>query len=312
MAISPVINIHGPIVSSGDLDVSVAMFRAFGLEEVGTIDRDRTETRLLWDIEGHASREITMATPGTPFGVRLVRFDPSSAAQIRFPDRGSDSDALKVMDFYAPDLEAAIKAVADAGFHFKDEIAEYDTADGRHREAHLWGPDGVVCALVSGDPEFYAGYATVCDRLISEPQSISGPVQDQEPTLSFLKDIFGLETINRYGLDDESFQALVGTSSTMKLRAWNVGVRNTEPYFGVINYGMAPGSQTSLTPVARPPSRGLLGATMRVGDVEGIADRAGVKVVAAEVPGFGAVRLATVPGPNGCWFQALELGGTSA
>lgn len=301
-----VIDIHGPIISSGNIDAHLALFGAFGMVETGRCTRTVVETGAVWGTEEQASVEVTLATPGTAFGLRLVAFDPGSDVQIRHPERGSDAEALKVIDFYAPDLTAARARIEAAGFQFKDEVADYETPEGRFQEAHLWGPDGVVCALISGDPAHFENFATVHDRVVSEPQSISGPVQDPEATLAFLKDVFGLEVIHRYGLADESFQALVGTDAPLQLRAWNVGVRTTEPYFGIINYGMAAGSQASLIEVARPPARGLLGATIRVRDVAEVARKAGVSAVDIDIPGFGNVRSATFQGPNGAWFQAVE------
>ena len=64
---------------------------AFGLREIGRIDRSIAQTAAIWGTTGQASREITMNTPGTPFGVRLVGFDPGSDVEIRQPSRGSDS-----------------------------------------------------------------------------------------------------------------------------------------------------------------------------------------------------------------------------
>ncbi|MET0365089.1 MAG: VOC family protein [Sphingobium sp.] len=301
-----VVNIHGPIISSSDLDAHLRLFRAFGMEETGHCDRSEAETAAIWGTTGQSSREVTLATPGTDFGVRLVAFDPGSDVQIRDPSRGSDTEALKVIDFYAPDLAAARARVEAAGFVFKEEVADYETPEGRFQEAHLWGPDGVVCALITGAPAFYEDFATVRDQLVSEPQSISGPVQDQAATLAFLEEVLGLEVVHRYGVDDESFQALVGTSEAMLLRAWNVGLNTVEPYFGIIHYGMAPGKQTSVLDVARPPSRGLLGATVRVHDAAAVARRAGATHVETDIPGFGSVRVATFAGPNGAWFQAVE------
>lgn len=302
-----VVNIHGPIISSSDLDRHVALFRALGMEEVGRSSRSVDETTAIWGTTGQALREITLETPGFPFGVRLLGFDPGSDVQIRQPSRGSDSDALKVIDFYAPDLDVARDRIEAAGFPFKPEVAEYETAEGRFREMHLWGPDGVVCALISGDPAFYESFATVRDHIVSEPQSISGPVQDHGATLQFFDTVFGLKVIHRYGLDDDSFRELVGTDNAIKLRAWNVGIKTTEPYFGIIDYGMAAGSQTSLIDVAVPPARGLLGATLRVRDAKAIADRVGTQPVSTYMPGFGDVLVTTCAAPNGGWYQAVQI-----
>lgn len=298
--------IHGPIISSSDLDAHAALFAAFGLVEVARCDRTATETQAIWGIDGQSSVEITLGTPGTEFGLRLIRFDPGSTEQIRSPSRGSDCDALKVIDFYAPDLTAAKVAIEQAGFSFKPEIATYETPEGMYQEAHLWGPDGVVCALISGDRALFDDMATVRDRLVSEPQSISGPVQDQDATLAFLDQVLGLGVIHQYGLEDPSFDAMVGSAAQLRLRAWNVGTRKDQPYLGVINYGLAPASQHSLFTASTPPNRGLLGVTVVVQNASSVATAAKVGTVRTSLPGFGDVLMATMQGPNGAWYQAIE------
>lgn len=302
--------IHGPVISSGDLDAHVRMFSAFGLEEVGRVSRGAAETAALWGVADRRCEEVTMQTPGVRFGVRLVAFDPPSDVIVRNPERGRDTEALKVIDFYTPDLEQAIAHVEAAGFKFKPEIAEYDTPRGRFREAHLWGPDGVVCALLHTDPEHFRG-ATLIDRCISEPQSISGPVREPEPTLAFLRDVLGLEVLSTYGIaQDASFQALTGAASLGNLRAWNVGLKAAEPYFGVIDYGLTDGSQQSLLRTAGLPSRGLVGATLIVRGINAIykaaASHGVCPPVRADVPGFGSVSSALLLGPNGCSFALIE------
>ncbi|WP_419814488.1 hypothetical protein [Glacieibacterium sp.] len=298
--------VHGPIVSTSDIDAHLALFAAFGLREVARCERSVEETAAIWGVDRQSSIEVTLETPGTTFGIRLVRFDPGSTAQIRDPSRGTDSEALKVIDFYAPDLAAARASIEAAGFAFKPDVADYVTPEGRYQEAHLWGPDGVVCALISGDAALFDDLATIRDRLVSEPQSISGPVQDAAATLAFFKDVLKLDVVHRYGLDDPSFDALMGAPARVKLRAWNVGLNKREPYFGVIDYGLPLGSQVSIKASARPPARGLLGATLIVRDAATVAAEAGVGVVTLDVPGFGPARVATVQGPNGAWFQAIQ------
>lgn len=304
---STVLSIHGPIISSSDLDDHLALFAAFGLRETARCERTAEETRAIWGTEGQTSREVTLETPGTAFGVRLLRFDPGSSTQIRSPACGSDSEALKVIDFYAPDLPAALASIEAAGFDFKPDIANYDTPEGRIQEAHLWGPDDAVCALISGDPVLFGDLATIRDRLVSEPQSISRPVRDAPGTLTFFEKVFGLGVIHRYGLADPIFDTLVGSAAKMSLRAWNVGVAKHEPYFGNIDYELPPGSQTSVIAMARPPARGLLGATVQVRDANAVAARAGVTTVATTIPGFGSATVATPQGPNGAWFQAVQI-----
>lgn len=298
--------IHGPIVSSGNIAAHLDLFAAFGLIEIGRCSRSAQATRAIWGVDGQSSVEVTLQTPGTDFGLRLIAFEPGGAGQIRDPARGTDCDALKVIDFYAPDLEAARLSIEKAGFPFKPEIADYDTPEGRYQEAHLWGPDGVVCALISGDPALFTDLATVRDRLVSEPQSISGPVQDADATLAFMARVLGLEVIHRYGLEDASFDAMVGSADSMRLRAWNVGTRKTEPYFGIIDYGLPKGAQTSLFEASRAPQRGLLGATLWVRDAGVVGATAGVEPVRMAVPGLGETLCVTVQAPNGAWYQALQ------
>jgi catechol 2,3-dioxygenase-like lactoylglutathione lyase family enzyme len=302
--------IQGPIVSSSDVDAHLALFAAFGLGEADRVRRTEAEVRAIWGIEGQSCEEVALVALGVPFGLRLVCFSPGSDIVIRSEERGSDSEALKVIDFYAPDLPAARQAIEDAGFVFRDAVAEYDTPEGRFQEAHLWGPDGVVCALVSGDPEFFKRFATIRDRLVSEPQSISGPVRDPEATLAFFRRVFGLTPIHTYGVADDSFQELVGAGSALNLRAWNVGTDTREPYFGIIDYGLPPGEQASLAEVSRPPARGLIGATLIVRDINAVAEIArefgGAQPFEAVIPGIGPAHIVTVPAPNGGWYQALQ------
>ena len=302
--------IHGPIISSSDLDAHLALFAAFGLRAVARTQRSEAEVRAIWGISGQSCEEVALETPGSRFGLRLVRFSPGSDVVIRSEARGSDSEALKVIDFYAPDLAAARRAIEESGFVFRHAVAEYDTPEGRFQEAHLWGPDGVVCALVAGDPEFFERFATVRDRLVSEPQSISGPVRHPEATIEFFRRVFGLAPIHTYGVADDSFQALVGVGSTLNVRAWNVGTDTCEPYFGIIDYGLPPGRQESLADVSRPPARGLIGATLVVRDIGAVAEAArefgGTGPVEAIIPGIGPAHIVTVPAPNGGWYQALQ------
>ncbi len=307
---APVDHIHGPIISSGDLGAHLALFAAFGMVEVARLSRSAESTRAIWGAANQTCEEVTLATPGSRFGARLVRFDPGSDQVIRDEHRGYDSEAFKVIDFYAPDIESARRHIESAGFHFKDAIADYDTPEGRFQEAHVWGPDGVVCALISGDPAFFRNFVSVRDRLTSEPQSISGPVRDASETLEFLDAVFGLKTIHTYGVHDDSFQALVGSAAPIRLRAWNVGVRTSEPYFGIIDYGLPAGIQASLAGRSRPPARGLLGATLEVSNIDDIA-RAGRAYthygpVEDEIPGLGVAKILTLQGPNGGWFQAIQ------
>ncbi|MFO0333726.1 MAG: VOC family protein [Pseudomonadota bacterium] len=299
--------VHGPLVSSSDLDAHLSLFAAFGLVEIARRDHDERDCATLWGAPGHTATEVALATPGTRYGARLVRFHPGSDVVVRDRNRGYDADAPKVIDFYAPDFAAARAAVERAGFALKEPLAEYDLPEGHFVEGHVWGPDEVVCALLGGPAEFFAGFATVTDRTFSEPQSLSGPVSRLEPAVAFFEQAFGLRVVYRYGIDDDSFRRLVGSRKPQfSLRSVNVGLDAREPYFGLVHYGMPEGSYASLLGRARPPHRGTLGATIVVDDVDAVAARvpaAGGAVLAAptdaELAAFGPARCALLAAPNG-------------
>ena len=305
--------VHGPVVSSSDLDAHLRLFAAFGLVEHARREHDVRECAALWGTTGLAATEIALATPGTRYGARLLRFHPTSDVVVRDRHRGYDADAPKVIDFYAPDFAAARAAVERAGFVLKEPLAEYDLPEGRFVEGHVWGPDEVVCALLGGPAEFFADFATVTDRTFSEPQSLSGSVSRLEPAVAFFEQALGLRVVYRYGIDDDSFRELVGSGGPQfRLRAVNVGLDTREPYFGLIHYGMPDGSYASLAGRARPPHRGTLGATIVVDDVDAVSARvaaAGGAVLAApceaELAAFGGARCALVAAPNGGCYQLV-------
>lgn len=311
------IRVHGPIVSSGDPDAHLRLFATFGMRERARREYDAASATRLWGTSGLRATEIVLETPGTPFGARIVAFDPPSGTVIRDRARGSDADAPKVIDFYAPDFDAARAAVERDGWHVKEPIAAYEMPEGRFREAHVWGPDEVVCALLDGPPEFFARFATLTDGTFSEPQSLSGPVSELEPAQRFFEQVFDLRVVYRYGIDDESFGALVGGAQPrIRLRSVNVGLDTREPYFGIVHYGLPPGEQPSIAGRARPPHRGTLGATILVRDAaeaERRARAAGAAVLAplspAELPGLGHVRSVLLHAPNGGCYAAVEVAG---
>jgi catechol 2,3-dioxygenase-like lactoylglutathione lyase family enzyme len=303
----PVTRVHGPIVSCADLSVTRRLFEdVFGLAEVGRQDLTEPEVKALWGVEGRRATTVVLDTPGTPFGVRLVQFDPLSDVVIRNRSTGFDADALKVIDFYAPDFDAAEAYLKARGFALKHERAVYDLPEGRFIEGHLWGPDEVVCALVSGPKAFFSGFATVKDRTFSEVQSISSPVSDPERVIQFYKDVLGLEIVYEYFIDAESFSKLVGTPHKLQLRARNIGVKRTEPYFGIIHYGLPEDAYTSLRDRSVLPNRGLAGATVMADGLDVIAEKAGdfgavilAPLARVSLAPYGRVRSLTLRAPHG-------------
>lgn len=306
--------LHGPIVSSGDLDAHARLFAAVGMVETVRRHLDADECSRQWGTHGTTATELAMATPGTPYGVRLVRFEPTSAVLVRDRQRGYDADAPKVIDFYLPDFAAGRAAVERAGWRLKEPIAEYDLPEGHFVEGHVWGPDEVVLGLISGPADFFRDFATITDRTFSEPQSLSGAVSRLEPSVEFFERAFGFGVVYRYGIDDDGFRELVGSATTrFRLRAINVGPSTREPYVGLIHYGMPDGSYASLHGRAKPPHRGTLGATVIVRDVAAVTTRAasaGAEVLAAPAPAataaFGTAICALVLAPNGGCYQLVE------
>lgn len=306
--------IHGPIISCADLVAQRALFEGvFGLKPVAEQSLDKAQVKATWGLEGHGARTVLLETPGTHFGVRLVQFDPISSIVIRNSASGFDCNALKVIDFVAPDFAAAHEHVKSRGFKLKHDISVYDLPEGRFTEGHLWGPDEVVTALISGPLEFFKGFATVTNRLFSEPQSISSPVEDQPKVVDFYEKALGLPVVYEYFIDDPSFSKLVGTPHKLQLRAKNIGVKRTEPYFGIIHYGLPKGAYNSLRERAVFPNRGLVGATLFVDHLEDHAREArafGCEILSpitqVSLSPYGKVQSLALRAPHGVIHHLIE------
>lgn len=308
--------LHGPLVSTSDLDAHARLFAAVGMIELARRPLDADECSRQWGTHAATATELAMATPGTPYGARIVQFEPASPVVVRDPERGYDADAPKVIDFYLPDFAAGRAALERAGWRMKEPIAEYDLPEGHFVEGHVWGPDEVVFGLIGGPADFFRNFATITDRTFSEPQSLSGPVSRLEPVVEFFERALGFGVVYRYGIDDDGFRELVGSSKApFRLRAINVGPSTREPYVGLVHYGMPDGSYASLHGRAKPPHRGTLGATVVVRDVVASVARAaaaGAEVLApparTRTAAFGAATCALLLAPNGGCYQLVEPG----
>lgn len=285
----------------------------YGLKKVAEQEFDEAATKTLWGVEGRRSRTVLLETPGTLFGIRLIRFDPVSPIVIRDQSTGFDCDALKVIDFYAPDIAAAEAAIKRAGFKLKDEVATYELAGGKFFEGHLWGPDQVVTALIGGPKSFMSDFVSVTDRAFSEVMSVSSPVEDPAKVLAFYDQVLGLWVIHEYVIDDASFGKLVGTSHKMSLRAKNVGLSRSQPYFGIIHYGLPKGAYRSLKDRSVFPNRGIVAGTLFVTDVVKHAEAArafGCDIVAplasVTLKPYGRVQTVAIRGPHGVIHQLIE------
>ncbi len=307
--------ICGPIVSTSDLDAQTALYSdCFGLQANDVFSLTTPECGSLFGLADRSIKSRWLAVPGTSFGVRLWAFDPPAGETVRDPMRGTDRDAPKVVDFYAPDFDQAVNHLANMGHNVKSSIAEYSISDGTMREAHLWGPDNVVSAVISGPETFFNQFATVRDRIFSEPQSISSPVSDLGQALRFYKEVFGLSTVYEYSFEHSSFDALVGTDTPLQLNAANVGTSTREPYLGLIDYGGDLPGSVSLKGKAQPPARGLVGVELMVEDIDDVIKRVnhfeGATILGRaafdDFPPHGKTRTLLVEAPHGVLHHVIE------
>ncbi|MEO0998800.1 MAG: hypothetical protein AAFX58_14890, partial [Pseudomonadota bacterium] len=271
----PNVQIRGPILSVEDLLEHQRFFgKALAMEPTATARFSSTQTGCLLGLGRHAMETVFYRRAPTDFGVRLWRIAPAHAETVRSPERGTDVDALKVIDFYAPAFDDSIKALADAGFSPEDAIARYALPEGEFLEAHFWRPDNVVCAVISGPTDFFAGMVTTSDQSFSEPQSISAPVSDVAAVVDFYERVFGLSPLHRYEFSNPSFDAMVGADEPLNLSGINIGTDLRAPYLGVIDYGKTNGGARSLAGRSRPPMRGLIGVELLVDDMTAVVGAA--------------------------------------
>lgn len=271
--------IYGPIVSTADLAAQEKLFtEVFGMELLETLHLDATTTSTLFgieqDTEVDGAEVRVLGTPGVEAGVVLVAFSPPSPETVRSWETRVSRDALKVIDFYAPDYEGAVARAKDLGYRVIESEASYELPQGTFREAHLWGPDDVVTAFLGGPADFFADFAQRTDGWVSEVQSISAPLTDAQPAVDFYRDVLEWEVVFEYAIDDPSFAAMVGVDDLV-LRSRNVGPSTREPYFGLIDYGLGEQDDPTLLGRARAPRRGLLGALLVTEDLGTLVERAG-------------------------------------
>ncbi len=305
--------VYGPLISTADPEPHVRLFGdVFGMEVVGTGRLDADAATALFGADASTSLDgaglTVLRTPGVDSGVVLVCFEPASSETIRSYETRVDRDALKVIDFYAPDYEAAIAHARAQGYEVVEAEAEYELAEGTFREAHLWGPDHVVTAFLGGPAEFFADFAQVRDARVSEVQSISAPLTDAQPVVDFYRAVFGWDVVYEYAIDDPSFAELVGVPE-LRLRSRNVGPSTREPYFGLIDYGLPAGTGGSLLGRAVAPRRGLLGAVVRTPDLDAVlAAAAQAAGPAGPLPRevFAGGRAAVLTGPHAVPHLVVE------
>ncbi len=312
---TPTTEFVGPIVTTNDLDRWQHFLGAgFDLVPSARQTLDAAAVAALWGVKGHSAQTLLYTTPGHKGGIRVVSLSPGSDATIRDPASGYDCNALKVIDFFTPDIHAARQRLEAAGYQFKGDIAEYDLPVAKGIvEAHLWGPDDVVCALIGGPIEFFNAFVRRTDAVFSEIMSVSAPVQDPESVIDFYAAI-GLRDVYRYAIDDVSFQHLVGAEHKMHIHAVNMGVAKEDPYLGIIHYGLPTGTFKTLDDRAVFPNRGMVAAMLYTDDIERIHTicvQHGTEIVCSPnsltLSPHGAVRSLLVRAPHGVLHQFVEV-----
>lgn len=301
--------LFGPLISAGDIADHRRLFTGvFGMEDEGAVLID-TESAILFGSEAPKMEIAVLRTPGVSAGAIVCQFDPVSAETVRTYESRVDRDAFKVIDFYAPDYRAAIERARALGYRVVEAEAEYELPGGTFREAHLWGPDNVVTAFLGGPSGFFADFAQVTDRMVSEVQSISAPVSAGDPVVAFYADVFGWQVVYEYGIDDPSVSDLLGVDEPVRLRTRSMGTSTREPYIGLMDYGLPPAVGGSLLGRPAAPRRGLLGAVVLVDDLYAVlaaADATGDPVVTLDLPHFGAVRASVMLPPHRVPHLLLE------
>lgn len=307
--------IYGPLISTGDLDGQTRLFtEVFGMREACRTHVEGEQAAALFGPEVRAAEVIVLNTPGTNNGAMLCSFDPPCEELVRDQDSRLAADALKVIDFYAPDHAAAVRHARERGYAVVQEEAAYELEAGAFREAHLWAGDNVATAFLGGPADFFTGYAQVRDRVVSEVLSISSPVSDAAPVLDFYDAVFDWQVIFEYAITDASLAAMLGSGEDVQLRGLCVGNSTREPYFGLMDYGIS-SAAASLRGRSGPPRRGLVGAVLLADDLTATLSKAreagGEQAVASaptdlEMAPFGVTRAAVVLPPHGVWHLVVE------
>jgi len=304
--------LFGPLVSTADPAAHRALFRdVCGMEPGAPVSLARDDTALLFG-RGASSVELSMLrTPGADSGVVLSRFSPGSDETIRSGDSKVDRDVLKVVDFYAPDFDAAIAHARACGYDVVESQAEYDlVGEATLREAHLRAPDQLLVAFLGGPAAFFADFVRVTDRRVSEAVGMTLPLSDAKASLDFARDVFGWDVVYEYAIDAPSVAELIGVDQALDVRASSIGSARHEPYLSLIDYGLPPDVGVSLRGRSVAPRRGLLGAVVLVDDLDAVRQAAGSAasgVVDLALEPFGPVRASVVLPPHEIPHLVLEV-----
>jgi len=302
--------LYGPLISTADPIAHRELFGAvFGLAERGRVVLDREEAGALFGAgAGDATELVALQTPGVDAGVLLCRF-----AEPGEPLRGEAArlhlDAFRVIDFYAPDFDAAFAHAAEVGYPMASSTAAYEVAEGAFREAHHAGPDHVMAALLSGPRDFFVEFAEVQDRVVSEPLSISLPLTDAGETTAFYAEVFGWSVVYECDFDDTSFSALIGIEERLVVHASAFGPSREQTYVNLVDYGLPAGTGGSLHGRSVAPARGVLGLVVLTDELDAVVARSGQSqavVIELDLAPFGQCRVAAIAAPIGAPHLLVE------
>ena len=130
-------------ITVSDLSAATAFFVELGLEVegTGTVEGEFVET--VCGIPGAQCEIAMLQTPGGGTKLELARFVTPDHAPGS-PTAMANELGLRNVSFEVGDLQAAVDAVAAAGYGLVAGIGEYqDTV----RMAYVRGPDGIVVSL---------------------------------------------------------------------------------------------------------------------------------------------------------------------
>lgn len=294
--------VFGPLISVSEPREHVRLLTdVFGMDSSGSGALTAEQTSMLFGVTAD-TEVVVMRTPGVDAGALLCRFDVDGPATAPIRDELTriHRDAFRVVDFYAPDFDAAVRHAREAGFPMATSEASYELADGSFREAHHGGADGIVTALLSGPAGFFADFAEVRDRVVSEPVSISLPLSDATATIDWYAEVFDWHVVYTYDFVDASFSELMKVDHELRVRSSTVGPSRQQTYVNIVDYGLGPDQAGSLLGRAVAPRRGLLGLVVLTDDLDDLVGRAGAgagPAVTVELAPFGRCRMSVLVPP---------------
>ena len=291
----------GPLTVAQDLaHHSVLFVNAFGMSELATLALDLPSTQSLFGGDVGPVTMRLLASPGCGSGAIACSFSGDDIGTVRESASPVDVDALKVIDFYAPDLDAAVAHVRGVGLDVEVSGTPYSMDGVPLVEAHIQGPDGLRFAILGGPTQEMRKYVEASDRLISEVLGITSPVRNREQAVDFYADVFGWKPVLEYTAKGEALESLVGLSANLQVTGICMGSRPEETYVDLLDYGLPPEFGASLRDRTTAPHRGLLGLVVLVPDLAGLRavappESLGVAQVVQGLPGIKSAAMLTPP-----------------